>query len=110
MDDKIKKNLLSGSLWLRIFYMVVFYLISQVSIMLIAVLSVAQVLFSLLTGNTNLNLQVFSVGLNSYVNQMLCFLTFNNDKKPYPFSDWPKKECKEECKESKGSTKQNKKN
>ena len=90
MDEKLKKNLMSESLWLRILYMVIFYLVSQVAIMLVAVLAVAQALFNLVTGKPNLNLQEFSIGLNRYLYQILCFLTFNSDKKPYPFTDWPK--------------------
>lgn len=90
MDEKLKSNLMSESLWLRILYMVVFYLVSQVVIMLVAVLAVVQALFGLITGKPNLNLQEFSIGLNRYLYQILCFLTFNRDEKPYPFTDWPK--------------------
>lgn len=92
MDDELKKNLMSESLWLRIFYMVIFYLVSQVAMMLVAALVVIQTLFALVTKKPNLNLKEFSVGLNHYVCQILCFLTFNSDQKPYPFNDWPKAE------------------
>lgn len=93
MDDTLKKNLKSESVWLRILYMAIFYLVIQIAIMLIIVLAVAQALFALVTGEPNRNLRQFSSSLNQYFFQVIHFMTFNSDLKPYPFTDWPKAEA-----------------
>jgi len=59
---------------------------------LIIVLSIAQGLFTLITGNANANLKYFSAVLELYISQLFRFLTYLSEVKPYPFSNLPEVE------------------
>ena len=69
--------------------MILFWLAGHVVIGLLLLVAVVQAGVVLIIGQPNLNLQEFTVGLNRYLYQMACFLTFNSETKPFPFSDWP---------------------
>ncbi|CAM3511230.1 DUF4389 domain-containing protein [Parendozoicomonas haliclonae] len=85
----LKENVSSTSIWMRIVYMVLFYIAGHIAIALILLIAVAQALLTLVTGSANQNLLEFSTGLNRYLHQMASFMTFNSEEKPFPFTDWP---------------------
>lgn len=89
MDEKLKSNLLSGSHWLRVVFMVLFALILQVAAAVMWVVVVVQFLFALFTGSANDNLRQFGHSLATFIFQTWQFLSYNSDEKPYPFQDWP---------------------
>ena len=90
MNDQLKNNFLSTSLWLRIFYMIIFYVVSKVVVFLILLITVVSTLGKLVTGQLIQPIYNFSHGLNLYLLQIIEFLTFRIEDKPFPFSDWPK--------------------
>ncbi len=89
--QEIKQNFLSKELWLRIVYMVIFYLVSKVLWLLIILIAVVQALASLVTGKVIEPVWEFTFTLNAYMLQIFDFLTFRSEEKPFPFSDWPAK-------------------
>ncbi len=90
IDTKdVKKNLMSESVWIRILYMILFWLAGHVAVALILLVAVVQAILTLVSGRTNTNLLDFTRSLNRYLFQIAQFLTFNSEQKPYPFSDWP---------------------
>lgn len=89
MDDNFKKNLLSESVWLRAFYMIIFYFVSSAVTMILLAIVAIQFLFALITGSPNSNLVNFTNGATEYIFQIYRFLTFNSDIKPFPFTRWP---------------------
>ncbi|WP_426417539.1 DUF4389 domain-containing protein [Aestuariirhabdus sp. LZHN29] len=89
MEESIKQHLKSESQWLRLLFMVVFWVIMQIARLVVGVVVLAQILFALVTGGPNTNLLNFSRSLNLFIYQTLQFLTYNSDEKPFPFSDWP---------------------
>lgn len=91
MDD-IKQHLFSRALWLRIVYMVIFYVVSKVLWILIMLIAVIQALSNLITGKVIEPVWEFSYGLNAYMLQIFDFLSFRSEDKPFPFADWPSKE------------------
>lgn len=91
--DEIVDNIREPSVWIRILFMVAFAVASYFILLpLILVLSIAQALFTLFTGQGNANLRYFSATLTLYVIQVIEFLTYLSDVKPYPFSDLPEVE------------------
>ena len=88
MDD-IKQHFFSRTLWLRIIYMIVFYVVSKVLWMLIMLIAIVQALSNLITGKVIEAVWEFSGGLNAYMLQIFDFLAFRSEEKPFPFSDWP---------------------
>lgn len=91
-SEELKRNLTSGRHWLRLLFMVLFVLVLYVASVVMAVVVVLQFLFSLITGQDNLNLRRFGHSLAQYIYQTLCFLTYNREDKPFPFDDWPSEE------------------
>lgn len=82
-------NILSASHWLRGVYMILFTVIAFVASYVFVVLIVIQFVFTLITAENDQRLQRFGQSLSTYIYQILCFLTFNSEEKPFPFSDWP---------------------
>jgi hypothetical protein len=54
---------------------------------------VIQFMMMLLAGKTNERLASFGSSLGCYLQQIVCFLTFATETKPFPFSDWPAADC-----------------
>jgi hypothetical protein len=85
----LKSKLLSAEHWLRCVFMVLFVAIACVASYVVFVLVVIQFLFALITGNPEERLRAFGGGLSQYIFQILGFLTYNSEQKPFPFADWP---------------------
>ncbi len=92
MSDDIVANLKQPSQWFRVAFMVVFAVVLYVVALVLTLLTVAQILFSLLTGSDNENLRALGKDLSTYVHQILAFLTYNSDDKPFPFAVYPSDE------------------
>lgn len=91
--NEIVDNVIQPAVWIRVLFMAVFAIASYFILLpLILVLSIAQALFTLITGQCNANLRYFSATLTLYVTQVLEFLTYLSDVKPFPFSDLPEVE------------------
>ena len=88
--DDIVENLREPSAWARVVFMLGFAIVLyMVIIPLTLLLTLAQALFSVFTGADNDNLRNFGASLLAYISQVVRFLTFNSDKRPFPFSDFP---------------------
>jgi hypothetical protein len=75
--------------WFRLLYVLLFVILYGVAEVVLGAIVVVQFGFKLITHKTNDNLLNFSTGLNKYIYEILQFMTFNSNEKPYPFSDWP---------------------
>jgi hypothetical protein len=89
MEDEIKQHLRNRTTWSRALYMLLFAVFYGVAEIVIAAVVLFQLLSMLFTGDTNWRLLTLGQNLSTYVYQILLFLTFNSDEKPYPFGDWP---------------------
>jgi hypothetical protein len=91
-NDELKSNLLSAKHWLRLVFMLLFAALLQVASIIMWVLVLLQFIFSLITGQDNVNLRKFGYSLSTYIYQTLKFLTYSSEEKPFPFADWPEGE------------------
>lgn len=89
MPDDIVENLSRPEQWLRVLFMVVLVIGLYVVGLMLTLVTAGQVLFSLLTGSDNDNLRALGKSLTLYVKQILDFLTYNSEIKPFPFSPYP---------------------
>ncbi|MDT8428176.1 MAG: DUF4389 domain-containing protein [Pseudomonadales bacterium] len=89
MSDDIVQNLKQIPQWQRIVFMLGFIVVLYIAATVLLVITLAQALFSLLTGKDNENLRALGAALASYVHAILMFLTYNSDHKPFPFSPFP---------------------
>lgn len=88
MSDEYVENLKKPSAWLRVLFMAGFVLALYVAGVILLVLMLAQILFSLITGEDNANLRRLGASLTLYVAQILQFLTYNREEKPFPFAQF----------------------
>lgn len=87
--DHVVENVKQGSTWLRILFIVGFCVVLYVAACVVAVLVLAQALFSVLTGKDNGNLRYLGSALTAYVSQLLDFVTYNSEFRPFPFAPFP---------------------
>ncbi len=84
-------NLKSRSIWMRLFFMFVITLLYSVSRMVVGTAVILQFFWVLITGEKNKKLQIFGRTLSTYTYQIILYLTFNTEERPFPFdADWPK--------------------
>ena len=89
MNDELKTNLKSKSIWLRGLFMLLFAVLYGVAEMVLAVVAIFQFGAALITGSPNDNVTRFGNSLGQYIFQITQFVTFNTEVKPFPFSSWP---------------------
>jgi len=88
MSDDIKHNITEQSTWVRAFYMLIFFVIYSVAEVVLGAVIIFQFLTRLLTADINNKLLKFGAELSKFIYDILLFLTYNTDFKPFPFSDW----------------------
>lgn len=86
--QEIKGNLSNVNQWMRVAYMLLFGFILYFVMMVMWAVVVIQAIFALVTGKINENLAPFSNELSNYISQIVMFLTYNEEAKPFPFSRW----------------------
>jgi hypothetical protein len=87
-QNQIKQNLQDGNQWMRIMYMFLLAIALYISLFVTGAVIVIQALFALVTGKDNVHLRELGAGLTGYITQIFSFLTFNDDRKPFPFAAW----------------------
>lgn len=91
--NEIVDNITQPSAWIRMLLMAIFAVASYfVLLPLILVLSIAQALFTLITGKGNANIRYVSSTLELYISQLFKFMTYLSEVRPFPFSDLPEVE------------------
>ncbi len=90
VESTLSKNLKSKSIWMRLLFMLVTTFLYSVSRIVVGAVVVVQFSWVLFTGETNQKLQIFGRSLATYTNQIILYLTFNTEERPFPFDvDWP---------------------
>ena len=87
----VKENVKNPDVWLRGLFILILGVILYFAIILVWLLVVFQFVTKLVTGNLNRQLADFGGGLLRYISQILGYITFQSDDKPFPFSPWPEK-------------------
>jgi hypothetical protein len=86
----VKENMRRRSTWLRLFFMFVVILLYSVSRIVVSVVVLLQFFWVLFTGETNEQLETFGQSLATYTYQIIHYLTFNTEERPFPFDlEWP---------------------
>lgn len=74
---------------LRILWMLLFLVIWQLAVLLLAGVVLVQLGYRLIYGAPNAGLMNLGDSLSQYLAQIGRFGTFHSDQKPWPFADWP---------------------
>ena len=87
--NNLSKQVLVKDKWMRLLFMILFGFIGYMIRFVAAVLIILQFFIVLFTGTTNAKLLQLGQILSTYTYQILLFLTYNSEEKPYPFSTLP---------------------
>jgi hypothetical protein len=88
-NEQLKSNLTSSKHWFRLIFMLLFAAVLQLASIVMWALVITQFFFSLITGEDNQYLRRFGHSLSTYIYDVLKFLCYSSDEKPFPFADWP---------------------
>ncbi len=87
--QETRKSIMARGTWLRGIFMLLFAVAYGIAELLLFVTAVFQFLYLLVTGKTVERLLIFGENLSRYFYQIIRYLTFNTEERPFPFSDWP---------------------
>jgi len=73
----------------RIFYTLLFAVIAWMSIWVFCFVVLIQFGFLLITGKVNTNLKGFNKEVGLFLFDLIKYLSFQTNDKPFPFKDWP---------------------
>ena len=88
----VKENVTNRAVWLRGLFILIFGVILYCIFILVWLLVAFQFVSKVVTGNLNRQLADFSTGLVRYISQVLSYITFQSDERPFPFNPWPEAE------------------
>lgn len=89
-QGEVWQNVKSGDSWGRGLVMILFVLIVEMLRVVVYALALIQWLNSLLTRNRLEPVVKFGVSLGAYADQIVRYLSYATDDKPFPFGEWPK--------------------
>ncbi|GJL76257.1 MAG TPA: DUF4389 domain-containing protein [Nitrosomonas sp.] len=89
MREEIKQSLQKNEILVRGLFMLFFIVIYSISKFLIVGIMLFQLAAVLLAEKPNEQILKFSQNLSIYIYQIVQFLSFNNEQRPFPFSKWP---------------------
>ncbi len=89
-DKAIENNVKSRSTWMRLLFMIICGFIYGLTRLVVFVVVVLQFLWLLFTGAPNERLTSAGQSLATFTYQLVRYLTFCTDTRPFPFDDdWP---------------------
>ncbi|HLU07669.1 MAG TPA: DUF4389 domain-containing protein [Woeseiaceae bacterium] len=88
--SEFEEHIKSKTTWLRLLFMIIFVFLYGLSRFVVLAVVVLQFFWVLFTGETNEKLKTFGQSLATYTYQLIRYLTYNSDSRPFPFDDdWP---------------------
>jgi len=83
----IEEHVKSRETWLRLLFMVAFYVLGTLASAVLSVVIVLGFLWVLFTGERNRQLQQAGQVIAAYLYEVIRFLTYNTDERPFPFGN-----------------------
>lgn len=84
LDANMKNNLLRGV------YMILFLVIGYIAAIVILLITIFQFVYTIIFKAPNVQVRDFSKNMNTYFYDLIKFLTYHSEVKPFPFTPWPK--------------------
>ena len=88
-ERRLEDHIKSRSTWLRLVFMILFVAIWGLSRFIVGAVVILQFLWVLLSGERNPRLTDFGQSLATYTYEIVMYLTFNTERRPFPFAQWP---------------------
>ena len=86
ISDEAMSNIKDSSTWIDALLVVVYLLVISYSIFLLWIIAFAQFIFKLITKKPNKNLGDLTNVFQKFINQIIDFVTFETEERPYPFN------------------------
>jgi hypothetical protein len=83
------ENLQNPEMWKRGLFILLFGVVFGFSEVAVWGTALVQFAMFLITGSPNPQLAKFAQQLSTFIYQVVSFMTFRSEEKPFPFSDWP---------------------
>ena len=87
--QEIADHVKSKSTWMRLVFMLIFVALWTISRIVVGAVVVLQFLWVLFAGEPNPRLGRLGQDLATYTYQIVMYLTFNTQRRPFPYDDWP---------------------
>ena len=95
-EEQMKKNYPVKKRLIKGLFVLLFSFAFSICRFLIGIIALVQFFFDLISGDPSIRLCKFSAKLNDYVSEIIAFVTYQSDIKPFPFSDFPNNGLKNE--------------
>lgn len=79
----------SSGIWRRLLFMLLFGFLYGISRVVVCAVVVVQFICIVFTSKANDDLLTFGQSLSTYTYQILHYLTFNSEERPFPIAEWP---------------------
>lgn len=90
MEKTLKQKLSVKEKWFRLIFMALYAcLVNWVALFIIWIIAAFQFLYTLFVGKPNQTLLPFGASLSEYIKQIMLYLTYGTEEKPFPFRPWP---------------------
>jgi len=77
------------SIWIRLLYMILFAILFAISETVLYVVAIIGFLFRVFNKPVESNVAAVGHNIGLYVREIADYLSFNTEKPPFPFSNWP---------------------
>ena len=89
MNDTPRDSFTDRTIWVRLLYMIFCAIAWSIGELLVFIVALFQFLCVLVNGAVHERALRFGSNLSAYMTELLQFVTFNDERVPFPFSDWP---------------------
>jgi len=89
MNQNIKENLRNHQQWQHLAWIIFFTLCYTLVKFVLFVSIIFQIIHTIAFATPQKRVRVFGLQLAQYIYQLVCFITYNSHKKPFPFDEWP---------------------
>lgn len=87
--EEIKTNKCGKPGVLRVLYTILYLIIGRFISMVLFIIAITQLIYCWLTDEPNEKILQFTENLAEYAKQLVSYVGFNTDEKPWPSGDWP---------------------
>ena len=85
----LTENIKEPSIWVNFFLKVIYLVFLNFIVPFLGFITLLQLLFSIGSKKPNENLVSFSKKISSYIYQIINFITYSSDQRPWPFNSFP---------------------
>lgn len=87
--EKIETKTYPKAVMKRILYTILYLIIGRFISMILFVIAITQFIYSWVIGEPNAKILSFTDAMSEYGKQLILYVGFNSDERPWPVGDWP---------------------